>query len=132
MSDSLQPHGLQQRWLLCLPLSPRVCSNSCPLNQWCYLTISSSASPLLLLPSIFPKTSGSFPMSRLFTWSGQSIGASASESVLPMNIQDLFLLGLTGLISLQFKGLSRVFCCTIIWKHQFFSAHPSLQLWGMC
>ena len=102
--------------------NPRVCSNLCPLSQWCYLIISSSAT-LFSCPQSSP-VSESFPMSQLFTSGGQSIGASAS--VLPMNIQGWFPLGLTGLISLQSKGLSRVFSSTAIWKHQFLSAQTSL------
>ena len=120
MSDSLWPHGLQHTRLLCPSLSPRVCSNSCPLCQWCYPTISSSAARFSFPLQSFP-ASGSFPMSRLFASGGQSIGASASASVLPMNIQGWFSLGLTGLISLQSKGLSRVFSSTTIWKHHFLS-----------
>ena len=89
--------------LPCPSLSPGVCSNSCPLSQWCYLGISSSVTPFSSCPQYFP-ASGSFPMSRLFTASGQNIGASASASVLPMHIQDWFPLGLTGLL-LQSKGL---------------------------
>ena len=104
---------------------PGACSNSCPSSRWCHPTISSSVAPFSCLQS-FP-ASGSFPMFwRLFTSGGQSIGASASAAVLPMNIQDWFLLGLTGLISLLSKGLSRVFSSTIVWKHQFFHAQPFL------
>ena len=99
-----------------------VCSNSCPLSWWCNLTISSSVTPFSC-PQSFP-ASGSFPVSWLFASGGQSIDASAS--VLPMNIQGWFPLGLTSLISLLSKGLSRVFSNTTVWKHQFFSAHPSL------
>ena len=95
-------HGLQYTRLLCPPLSPRVCSNSCSLSQWCHLTISSSATPFSFCLQSFP-ASGSFLMSRLFASGGQSIGASASGSVLPMNIQGWSPLGLTSLISLQFK-----------------------------
>ena len=125
MSDCLWPHGLQHARLHCPSPSPRACSNSCPLSQWCHPTISSSAIPF---PSCLQSflTSGSFPMSRLFASGGQSIGVSASASVLPINIQDWFPLGLTGLISLQSKGLSRVFSNTTVQKHQFFSAQPSL------
>ena len=97
--------------LPCPSLSPRVCSNSCPLNWWCHPTISSSVTPFSSCLQSFP-ASGSFPVSRLFTSGGQSIGASASASVLPMNIQHWFLLGLTGLISFLSKGLSRVFART--------------------
>ena len=103
VSHSLWLHGLQHTRLLCPPLSPGVCPSSCPLNQWCHPTISSSVT-LLSCPQSFP-ASGSFPMSQLFTSGGQSIRASASVSVLPMNIQGWFPLGLSGLISLQSKGL---------------------------
>ena len=99
VSDSLWPHGLQHARLLCPPLFPGVCSNLCPLSQWCYLTISSSAATFFCLQS-FP-ASVSFPMSWLFTSSGQSIGASASASVLPMNIQRWFPLGWTDYIFKQ-------------------------------
>ena len=121
----LQPHEMQHARLPCPSLSPRVCSNSCPLSQWHHPTISSSVTSFSssCLQS-FP-ASGSFPMNGLFT-SGQSTGASASASVLPMNIQGWFLLGLTGLISLQSKGFSRVFSNTTVQKHQFFSAQLSL------
>ena len=126
LSDSLWPDGLHHARLLCPPLSPRVCSSSCPLNRWCYLTISFSASPLLLLPSIFPNIR-IFLNELALLIRFLSTGASASPSVFPMTTQGWFPLGLTGLISLQFKGLSRVFSSTTIWKHQFFSAQPSLQ-----
>ena len=106
-------------------LSPRLCSNSCPLSQWCYLTISSSVTHFSSYPQSFP-ASGSFFMSWLFSSGNQSIGASASVPVLPMNIQGWFPLEWTGLISLQAKGLSRVFSNTTIQKHQFFSAQPTL------
>ena len=105
--------------------SPGACSNSCPLSQWCHPTISSFVVPFSSCFQSFP-ASGSFPMSRFFTSSGQNIGASASASVLPMNTQDWFPLGLTGLISLLSKGLSRVFSNTTVQKHQFFSTQPSL------
>ena len=126
MSHSLWLHRLQLIRPLCASLSPRVFSNSRPLSQWCLPTIFSSAahsSPALNLSFL---ASGSFPMSRLFTSGGQSIGASASASVLPMNTQGWFPFGLTGLISLLSKGLSRIFSSTTVWKHQFFSAQPSL------
>ena len=100
-------HVLQHTRLPCPSLSPGVCSNSCPLSQWCHPTISSSVAPFSSCPQSFP-ASGSFPISQLFASAGQSIGASALASVLPMNIQDWSPLGLTGLISLQSKGLSRV------------------------
>ena len=101
----------------CPSLSPGVCSNSCPLSQWYHPTISFSVAPFSSFPA-----SGSFPMSWLFPSGGQSIGASAAASVLPMNTQGWFPLELTGLISWQSKGLSRIFYSTTIWKHQFFGA----------
>ena len=103
--------------------SSGACSNSCPSSRWCHPTISSSVVPFSSCLQSFP-ASGSFPMIRFFTSGGQSIGASAS--VLPMNIQDWVLLQLTGLISLQSKGLSRVFSNTTDQKHQSFSTQPSL------
>ena len=106
--------------LPCLSLSPRVCSNSCPLCRWCHPTISSSITPFSSSLPSFP-ASGSFPISWLFTSGGPTIGASVSTSVLPMNIQGWFPLELTGLISLHSKGLSRVFSNTTVQKHQFFS-----------
>ena len=106
-------------------LSPWVCLNLCPLSWWCYPTISSSVVPFSSCIFSFP-ASGSFPMSQLFAAGGQSIGVSTSTSVLPMNIQGWLLLGLISLISLLSKGVSRVFSGTIIWKHQFFIAQPSL------
>ena len=112
--DLLWPHGLQHTRLPCPLPSPGVCSNSCPLSQWCYPNISSSAT-LFSCPQSFP-ASGSFSVSQLFCISGQSIGAETSVSVLPMNSQGWFPLGLTGLIS-QSKRLSRVLSGTI-WKHQ--------------
>ena len=122
MSDSLWPHGLQHTRLPCPSPSPRACSNSCPLSWWCHPTISSSVVPPFssYLQSFL--ASGSFPISQLFSPGGQSVGAS--ESVLPMNIQAWFLLGLTDLISLLSKGLSRVFSSTTGQKHQFFGAQP--------
>ena len=125
VSDSLRPQRLKHNRLLCPSSSPGVCSNSCPLSQWCHPTISSSVIPFSSCPQSLP-ASESFPMSQFFASGGQSIRASASASVLLMNIQGWFPLGLTGLISLQSKGLSRVFSSTIIQKHQFFSAQPSL------
>jgi len=114
MSDSLQPCWLQHATLLCPPLPPRGCSNSCPLSWWCYLTILSSAARFSSCLQSFP-ASGSLPISQLFTSGGQSTRTSALS--LPMNIQGWFPLGLTGLISLQSKGLSRVLSSTTIWKH---------------
>ena len=113
VSDSLQPHGLQHTMLLCLPLSSRVCSNSCPLSRWCHTTISSSFAPFSPYLQSFPK-SESFPMNQLFASGGQSFGASASVSVLQMNVQSWLPLGLTGLISLLSKRLSRVFSSTTL------------------
>ena len=109
----------------CPSLTPRVHSISCPLSRWCHLTISSSFVPFSSSLQSF-LASGSFPMSQFFASGGQSIGVSASASVLPTNIQDRLPLGLTGLISLQSKGLSRVFSNTTVQKHQFFSAQLSL------
>ena len=125
MSDSLQPHGLQHARLPCLSPCPGVCSNSYPLSQCCYLTIVPFAALSSFCLLSFPAL-GFFPKSQLFTSGGQGIRASASASVLPMNIQGWFPLGLTSLISLLSKGLSGVFSSIIIWKHQFFSAQPSL------
>ena len=125
VSDSLWSHGLQHA---SPSPTPRVYSNSCPLSQWCYPTISSSvisfsshyqSSPVL----------GSFQMSQFFASGSQSIGVSASALVLPMNIQDWFPLGWTGWISLQSKGLSRVFSNTTVQKYQFFGAHIGHRLW---
>ena len=123
VSDSLRPHGLQHARLPCPSPSSRVCSNSCPLSQWCHPTISSSVFPFSSCPQSFP-ASGSFLVSQFFASGGQSIGVSAS--VLPMNIQDWFPLRWTGLISLLSKGLSGVFSNTTVRKHQFFGAQPSL------
>ena len=109
--DFLWAHGLEHVRHLCLSLSPAICSDSCPLSQWSYLTISSSATPYSFCLQSFPP-SGSFPMSRLFASGGRGIGAPTSASVLPVNIQDWFSLWLTGLLSLQSKGLSRVFSST--------------------
>ena len=108
---SLWPHGLQQARLLCPSLTPGAYSNSCPSSWWCHPTISSSVVPFSFHLQSF-LASGSFPMSQFFASGGQSIGVSASVSVLPMNIQDWVPLGLTGLISLLSKGLSRVFAST--------------------
>ena len=124
MSSSLRPHGLQHARLPCPPLSPEVCSNSCPLSQLCHPTISSSVTPFFSCPQSFPVSESSNELALHI--GGQSIRASASTSVLPRNIQDLFPLGLTGLISLQSKRLSRVSSNTIVQKHQLFSAQPSL------
>ena len=125
MSDSLRCHGLQHSSLPCSSPSPGICSNSRPLSRWRHPTISSSVSPFSCLQS-FP-ASGYFPMSWVFASDGQCIRASALASVLPMNTQGWFPLGLTGLISLLSKGLSRVFSNITVQKHQFFSAQP---LWS--
>ena len=113
MSNSLWPHGLQHARLPYPSPTPGACSNSCPLSWWCHPTLSSSVVPLSSCLQSSP-ASGSFPTSWLFASGGQNIGSSASASVLPMNIQDWFPLGLTGLISLQSKGLSRVFSDTTV------------------
>ena len=110
----------------CPSPTPRVYSNPCPLSRWCHPAISSSVVPFSSCPQSFP-ASGSSPMSQLFTWGSQSTGVSASASVLPVNTQDWFPSGWTGWISLQSKGLSRVFSNTIVQKHQFFSAQLSSQ-----
>ena len=120
MSSSLRLHVLKHARLP--TLSPRFCSNSCPLSWWCHSTISSSVIPFYPCPQSFP-ASGSFPMSQLFASGSQSIGADASASVLLMNTQSL---GWTCWISLQSKGLSRVFSNTTIQKHQFFGVQPFL------
>ena len=124
MSDSLRPHGLQHARLPCPSPTPRACSNSCPSSRWCHPTISSSVIPFSC-PHSFP-ASGSFQLKQLFASGGQQIGSSASASVLPMNTQDWSPLGWTGWISLQSKGLSRVFANTTVQKHQFFRAQLSL------
>ena len=124
MSDSLRPHGLQHFRLPCSSPFPGACWNSCPLTHWCHPTISSSVFPFSSCLLSFSE-SGSFPTSQLFTSGDQSIGTSASASILPLNIQDWFSLGLTGLISLQSKVCSRVFSNTTVQKHQFFSTQPS-------
>ena len=126
MSDSLWPHGLQHARLPCPSPSPRVCSNSCLLSWWCHPTSWPSVVPFFSCLQSFP-ASQYFPVSQLFASSGQSIEISASVSVLHMNIQGWFLLGLTGLISLLCKGLLRVFSCTTIGTYQFFRAHPFLR-----
>ena len=125
MSTSLQYHGLQHTMLLCPSPSSESCSNSCPLNQRCYPTILSFVIPISSCLLSF-LASGHFPMSYLFASGGQRIGASASASVSPMNIQDWLHLWLTGLTSLQSKRLSGVFSSTTVQNHQFFSAQPSL------
>ena len=125
VSDSFWPHGLQHARLPCPSPIPWAYSNLHPSSWWCYPTISSSIDPFSGLQS-FP-ASGSFPMSQFFASGGQNIGGSASASILPMNTEGWLPLGLTGLLSLQLKGLSRVFSSTTIGKQQFFSTYPSLQ-----
>ena len=125
VSDSLGPHGLQHTRPPCLPPTPGVYSNSCPLSQWCHPIITSSVVPFSSHLQYFP-ASGSFQMSQFFASGGQRIGVSASASVLPVNIQDWFPLGWTGWISLLSKILSKVFSYTTIQKHPFFSAQFSL------
>ena len=118
MSDSLRPHKSQHARPPCPSPTPRVYPNSYPLSRWCHPAISSSVIPFSSWPQSLPE-SGSFPMSQFFAWGSRSIGVSASASVLPMNTQD-WSLGWTGWISLQFKGLSRVFSNTTFQKHPFF------------
>ena len=125
MSYSLQPHGLQLARPPCPSSTPEVYSNSCPLSQWCHPTISFSVIPLSPNLQSF-LASGSLPMSQFLESHSQRIGVSASASVLPMNSQDWFPLWWTGLISLQSKGLSRVFSNNIVQKHQFFGTQLSL------
>ena len=125
VSNSLRPHELQHARAPCPSPTPGVHSNPCPLSRWCHPTISSSVSPFSSCPQSFP-ASGSFQMSQFFSWGGQSIGVSASTSVLPMNTQDWSPLEWTGWISLQSNGLSRVFSNTTVQEHQFFSAQLSL------
>ena len=126
VSDSLWPHELQHARPSCPSPTPGVHSNSRPSSRWCYPTISSSVIPFSSRPQSFP-ASESFPMSQLFAWCGQSTGDSASASVLPKKSQDWSPLEWSGWISLQSKGLSRVFSNTIVQKHQFFSAQLSSQ-----
>ena len=127
VSDSLRPHGLQHTRPPCPSPTPGVYSNSCPSSRWCHPTISSSVVLFSSCPQSFP-ASGTFQMSQLFASGGQNIGVSASTSVLPMKTQDWSPLGWTGWISLQSKGLSRVFSDTTVQKHHFFSAQ--LSLWS--
>ena len=126
VSDSLRPHELQHARPPCPSPTPRVHPNSRPSSQWCHPAISSSVVPFSSCPKSLP-ASESFPMSQLFTWGGQSTGVSASASVLPMNTQEQSPLEWTGWISLQSKGLSRVFSNTTVQKHQFFGAQLSSQ-----
>ena len=121
---ALRLHESQHARPPCPSPTPGIYSNSCPSSQWCHPAISSSVVPFSSCPQSLP-ASGSFPMSQLFTWGGQSTGVSASASVLPMNTQDWSPLRWTGWISLQSKGLSRVFSNTTVQKHQFFGTHLS-------
>ena len=125
VSNSLRPHGLQHIRPPCPSSTPRVYSNSCPFSQWCHPIISSSVVPLSSCPQSFP-AAGSFQMSQLLASGGQIIEVSASTSVLPINTQDWSPVGWTGWISLQSKGLSRVFSNTTVQKHQFSGAQLSL------
>ena len=127
MPDSLWCHGLQHAKPPCPSPTTRACSDSCPLSQWCHPTILSSVVPFSSHLQSFPALESCL-MSQFFISGGQTIGASASASVLPVNIQDWFPLGLTGMISLQSKELSRVFSNTTVQKCQFFGAQ--LSLWS--
>ena len=126
MSNYLRPHELQHARPPCTSPTPGVHPDWCPSSQWCHPAISSSVIPFSSCPQSLP-ASGSFPMSQHFAWGGESIGASASASVFPMNTQDWSPLGWTGWISLQSKGLSRVFSNTTVQKHQFFAVQLSSQ-----
>ena len=126
MSDSLRPRELQHAKPPCPSPTPGVHSNSCPLSRWCHPAISSSVVPFSSCPQSLP-ASKFFPMSQLFAWSGQSTGVSTLASVLPNNTQGCSPLQWTGWISLQSKGLSRVFSNTTVQKHQFFGAKLSSQ-----
>ena len=126
VSDSLRPRESQHARPPCPSPTPGVHSDSRPSSQWWHPAISSSVVPFFSCPQSLP-ASESFPMSPLFTWGGQSIGVSASASLLPMNTQDWSPLGWTGWISLQSKGLSRVFSNTTVQKHQSFGAQPSSE-----
>ena len=127
VSDSLRPHESQHARPHCPSPTPGVHSDSRPSSRWCHPAISSSVIPFSSCPQSLP-ASESILVTQLFAWGGQSIGASASASVLPMNIQDWFPLGLTGWISLQSKGLSKVFSNTTVQRYQFFDAHHSPTL----
>ena len=123
LCPTLRPHELKHARLPCPSLTPWACSGSCPLHQWCHPTISSSDT--LFCPQAFP-ASGTFPVSQLFTSGDQNTGASASASVLPVNIQGWSPGRLSGLISLLSKGFSGVFSSTTVWRHQYFGLLPSL------
>ena len=124
--ESLQPHESQHTRPPCPSPTPRIYSNSCPSSRWCHPAILSSVIPFSSCPQSLP-ASGSFSMSQFFAWGGQRIGVSASTLVLPMNTQHWSPLGWTGWISLQSKGLSRVFSNNTVQKHQFFGVHISSQ-----
>ena len=126
VSNSLRPHEPQHARPPCPSSTPGVYSDSCPSSWWCHPAISSSVVPFSSCPQSFP-ASGTFPISQLFVWGGQSTGVSTSESVLPMNTQDWSPLGWTGWISLQSNRLSRVFSNTTIQKHQFWGIQLSSQ-----
>ena len=126
ISDSLRPHESQHARPPCPSQTPGVYPNPCPSSQWCHPAISSSVVPFSSCPQSLP-ASGTFPRSQLFAWGGQSIGVSASTSVLPMNTQDWSPLEWTGWISLQPKGLSRVFSNTIVQNHQLFGTQLPSQ-----
>ena len=126
VSDFLRPHEMQHARPPCPSPTPRVHSNACPSSWWCHPDISSSVVPFSSCPQSLP-ISESFPMSQLFAWGGQSIGVSASTSVLPMNTPDWSPIGWTGWILLQSKGLSRVFSNTTVQTHQFFGTQLSSQ-----
>ena len=126
VSDSLRPHESQHDRPPCPSPTPRVHPNSCASSRWCHPAISSSVIPFSSCPQSLP-ASESFPMSQLFPWGGHSIGVSSSTSVLPMDTQDWSPLGWTGWISLQSKGLSRVFSNTTVQKHQFYNAQLSSE-----
>ena len=126
VSDSLRPHELQHARPPCPSSTPRVHPDSCPSSQWCHPAISSSVVPFSSCPQSLP-ASESFQMSQLFAWGGQSTGISASASVPPKKSQGWSPSEWTGWISLQSKGLSRVFSNTTVQKHQFFGTQPSSQ-----
>ena len=126
VSDSLWPHGLEHARPPCPSPTPRVHSNSCPLSRWCHPAVSSSVIPFSSCPQSLP-ASGSFPVTQLFAWGGQSTGVKASASFLPKNTKGWSPLEWTGWISLQSKGLSGDFCNTTVQKHQFFGAQLSSQ-----